>query len=255
MKALTETGKTKVHDLAIKYGISLDSVNSLLQSVIHGGGTQAQFNVPELGGMGQWMKGGMTMVGDMFNHSLKNTVDNICTELSNLLHSESNFIETTLEKTKEFFGSGTWWPSEYGSPSASGSQNNMRYAYFGPPVKRLVLEIEGKRSIYDTLNFVISGVSQQQGSGQTLRFSSQLGPVNLQSLPLISQPGTEPSDNEVIYTNAEGKFTKEERDSVFPAPDKDDVFISIEKLGALLQKELITREEFDTKKAELLKKL
>ena len=254
MKALTEKGKTKIHDLAIKYGISLEAVNSLLLSVTYGGGSQAQFNVPELGGMGQWMKDGMTMVGDMFNHSLKNTVDNICTELSNLLHTEENFVETAMEKNKDFFGSGTWWPSEYGSPSASGSQNSMKYAYFGPPVKRLVIESDGKRSIYDTLNFIISGVSQSQGNSQSLSFSSQLGPVRLSNLPAISNSGTDADDQE-IYTNAEGKLSKEISENVFPAQDKDDVFVSIEKLGLLLQKDLITREEFDAKKAELLKKL
>ena len=31
------------------------------------------------------MQGGMTMVGDMFNHGLKAKVDNLCTELSRLL--------------------------------------------------------------------------------------------------------------------------------------------------------------------------
>ncbi len=254
MKALTEKGKSKIHDLAIKYGISLEAVNSLLLSVTYGGGTQAQFNVPELGGMGQWMKGGMTMVGDMFNYSLKNTVDNICTELSNLLHTEENFVENTINKNKDFFGSGTWWPSEYGSPSASGSQNNMKYAYFGPPVQRLVIENEGKKSIYDTLNFIISGVSQSQGGTQALSFSSQLGPVRLNTLPVILDSGTDEAD-EAIDTNAEGKLSKEFPDNVFPTPYKDDVFLSIEKLGLLLQKDLITREEFDVKKAELLKKL
>ena len=51
----------------------------------------AQFNCPELGGSGQWMSGGMAMVGDMFNHGLKNTVDNLCAELSNALVNTQMF--------------------------------------------------------------------------------------------------------------------------------------------------------------------
>jgi hypothetical protein len=42
-------------------------VRTLLFAVSAGGGTLAQFDHAELGGSGQWMSGGMTMVGDMFN--------------------------------------------------------------------------------------------------------------------------------------------------------------------------------------------
>jgi hypothetical protein len=45
----------------------------------------AQFDHRELGGAGQWMPGGMTMVGDMFNHGLKAKVDGLCSELSQIL--------------------------------------------------------------------------------------------------------------------------------------------------------------------------
>src|SRR5271155_1234873 len=45
----------------------------------------ALFNHAELGGSGQWMRGGMTMVGDMFNYGLKAKVDGLCSELSQLL--------------------------------------------------------------------------------------------------------------------------------------------------------------------------
>ena len=61
---------------------------AMLESLIAGGGTMAQFNHPEFGGMGQWTRGGMTMVGDMFNNALKAKVDGLCSELSDLLASE-----------------------------------------------------------------------------------------------------------------------------------------------------------------------
>jgi hypothetical protein len=48
----------------------------------------AQFNRPELGGSGQWMRGGMTLVGDMFNYGLKSKVDGLCSELSQLFAAE-----------------------------------------------------------------------------------------------------------------------------------------------------------------------
>ena len=47
-----------------------------------GWGSMAQFNHPEFGGYGQWMRGGMTMVGDMFNASLRNRVDALALDLS-----------------------------------------------------------------------------------------------------------------------------------------------------------------------------
>jgi hypothetical protein len=51
---------------------------TLLQAVVNGNGTMAQLGNWELGGNGQWMQGGMTMVGDMFNYGLKAKV---CTEV------------------------------------------------------------------------------------------------------------------------------------------------------------------------------
>jgi hypothetical protein len=58
---------------------------TLLQSLVNGNGTMAQFNHRDLGGGGQWMRGGMTMVGDMFNHGLKAKIEGLCSELSQLL--------------------------------------------------------------------------------------------------------------------------------------------------------------------------
>ena len=41
----------------------------------------AQFSHSDFGGMSQWSSG-MTMVGDMFNTSLKSKLDALCTELA-----------------------------------------------------------------------------------------------------------------------------------------------------------------------------
>lgn len=85
MQQLTSAGNQLVNDLSYRYNLSTDAVTHMLIAVNQGGGSMAQFSCPELGGSGQWMRGGMTMVGDMFNHGLKMTVDNLCNELSNAL--------------------------------------------------------------------------------------------------------------------------------------------------------------------------
>ena len=69
MRGITQQGQNALQDVAMRYNISFDSACSMLDAVNNGGGTMAQFSIPELGG-GQWMQGGMTMCGDMFNHGL-----------------------------------------------------------------------------------------------------------------------------------------------------------------------------------------
>ena len=55
--------------------MSFGAVEHLLYAIMAGQGYQAQFNLPDLGGMGQWSLGGLSMVGDMFNNQLKARVD------------------------------------------------------------------------------------------------------------------------------------------------------------------------------------
>jgi hypothetical protein len=59
---LTEQGRQKIDELAQRYAVSTDAVMTLLQALVNSNGTMAHFNHPELGGGGQWMLGGMTMV-------------------------------------------------------------------------------------------------------------------------------------------------------------------------------------------------
>ena len=88
MQTFTDYGQNAINNLAQRYSVSTDAVTHLLYAVMNGNGTMAQFNHPELGGGGQWMQGGMTMVGDMFNYGLKAKVDGLCVELSNLLSGQ-----------------------------------------------------------------------------------------------------------------------------------------------------------------------
>lgn len=179
MQKLTNVGENLVNDIASRYGLSHGAVTHMLVAVNNGGGSMAQFNCPELGGSGQWMRGGMTMVGDMFNNGLKTTVDNLCNELANILSNNQIFPEIPAGTP----GSNQWWPSNLGSPFSSGAQNNIRYAVFP---NRLAVELNGQVSVYDTLDHNIGGVSQQQGNNTSLTFNSQWGTINVSSLPLIT---------------------------------------------------------------------
>jgi hypothetical protein len=89
MLKLTAQGQEAVESLAQRHGVSTEAVMTLLQALVNGNGASAQFNHPELGGTGQWMRGGMTMVGDMFNDALKAKVNSLCSELSTLLAKDA----------------------------------------------------------------------------------------------------------------------------------------------------------------------
>lgn len=64
----------------------------------------------------------------------------------------------------------------------------MRYAFF-PTARRLVIDDRGKRTIYDTGEHMIAGVSQQQSSDRSLAFRSQLGAVTIADLQVVAWPG------------------------------------------------------------------
>ena len=92
MKAtVTPEAERAITDIAQRYGLSREAVLAMLFAVHAGGGTMAQFSIPELGGSGQWMRGGMTMVGNMFDNALKARVDTLCGELAQLLAAAKVF--------------------------------------------------------------------------------------------------------------------------------------------------------------------
>jgi hypothetical protein len=88
-------------------------------------------------------------------------------------------------KPMEPMGSGPkWWPDDLGTPGSSGSQNDVRYAFF-PNSKRLAIEQSGTVSVYDSGDHQIGGVSQQQGGGRSLAFTSQKGDVKVDELKKV----------------------------------------------------------------------
>jgi hypothetical protein len=77
-----------------------------------------------------------------------------------------------------------WWPADLGQPSSSGSQNDVRYAFF-PDKRRLAVERNGDLAVYDSGDYQISGVSQQQGRGHDLTFGSQKGEIRAEDLKKV----------------------------------------------------------------------
>lgn len=272
MMQLTDAASHTVDDIARRYNLSRDAVLHMLDAVQRGNGTMAQFNHQELGGSGQWMQGGMTMVGDMFNNQLKFTVENLCMELNNLLSTQP-FIPPPQGQAQGQWGGGNWWPAELGQPASSGAQNNIRYAYFPGPC-RLAIEMNGVLKLYDTGNHQIQGVSQQQGGGYNLSFNSQFGTVSVADLPEVGQQAPmppPPSPEPPLPMESQFAEPRPVDESPPPAmpfqPMADNppptgsgsnemaILATLEKLAELHQRGILSEAEFTSKKAELLSRL
>ncbi|KMK66331.1 SHOCT domain-containing protein [Puniceibacterium sp. IMCC21224] len=291
MTRLTPEGTKLVADMAARHGVSTDAIETLLFAVANGHGTQAQFNHYELGGMGQWSLGGMTMIGDMFNNGLKARVDAMASELSHAIagaqvfaprpsmtssQSQSQSGGTSLFVSGSGFGQPTW-PEDLGMPSSTGAQNSMRYGVF-PATRRLAIEIGGVLEVYDTGDHQISGVSQQQSGDQSLTFVSQNGLVRVADLPKVRrtetpatavEPTSEtlptepaPAAPQVAPAVQQDPEKVEPPQSVSTPParpvptDSADAIISlIQKLADLRTSGILTDTEFEAKKSELLSRL
>ena len=209
MMKLTSNQQQQLQILAERYNVDLASVEALLDSLKQGNGKMAQFNIPALGGLGQWMQGNMVMLSDMFNNNLKNTVNNLSNDLVNfidangLLAPTSNSAATSGSsqtqsqtdasgKTKTqssgtAANASTWWPADWGSPASTGSQNGTEYAVF-PAKQRLAIKTNGDVNLYDTGDNQISGISQYQSNGAlgTVMFTSQKGTLKVDDLPKVA---------------------------------------------------------------------
>ena len=263
MQQLTQAGNDAVRNLAQRYGVSTDAVTTLLFAVSNGGGTMAQFYHLELGGGGQWMRGGMTMVGDMFNHGLQALVANLCSELSNLLSSQQVFVPVPQYSGGGGFGGGSnnWWPGDLGSPSSSGGQNDSRYSYF-PSTQRLAIDRAGHVTVYDALDHQIGGVQQQQGGSYgTLSFTSQFGTFTVDSLPVVSSnrepvqnqaPQNQPLQNQPVQNQP---FQNQAPSNFGNPQSHDEILQTLERLSDLHQRGVLSEDEFRSKKSELLSRL
>lgn len=256
----TDASFQNMISVANRYRISVNAVTDLTQALMRSNGTMAQFNIPELGGGGQWMQGGMTMVGDMFNNQLKSTVDGLCYELSNLIN-QGAIQYKPLPKIQNQNGSqsgfsGNWW-GNLGFPNSTGSQNNTSYAIFSN-IGRLAIQENGKVTVFDTLDHQIGGTGQQQGGSYSVSFTSQYGNVDLNTLPIVSGEDNRPmplSVNNIIQNQPEQIINVPEPVTNNNAAFEEDIFSKIERLAGLKEKGILSVEEFENKKLDLLGRL
>lgn len=307
MTQLTEEGRKALSDVAIRHNVSDEVVEHLLMALVAGQGTQAQFNHPELGGMGQWSQGGMTMVGDMFNNALKARVDALCSDVAQMMRqspplhvpsqsasqSQSQGAQTEGDTVSLFVAGGlggNWWPANLGHAASTGAQNQMRYAWF-PDTARLAIDTgNGGVRVYDTADHQIGGFSQQQSGDQSLSFTSQYGLVKLADLREVDleQPGdagtrsvnekSAPALSDALIKSANengvAEPTTAANDTASPGPEQmqpeapradtppasaaaeeSDIFAKIERLAALHAKGILSDQEYQSKKAELLARI
>ena len=166
-----------------------------------------------------------------------------------------------------------WWPADLRWPNSTGAQNGMRYAYFAQ-AHRLAVQSNGSVWVYDTQDHQIGGFSQQQSSGGSVTFSSQYGLVDITRLPIISIDGRQ-QDVNADHAGHTGNNTASVSHSQAvsaplmpnPSPPESqtgpgqarpadtDIFQMIEKLADLKSRSIITEEDYNAKKTELLARL
>jgi hypothetical protein len=288
MQALSPNGQQIVDDIARRHGFSSDAVASMLESVINGNGSMAQFNHPEFSGSGQWMSGGMTMVSDMFNNYLKGRVDGLCSELARLVANQPDLLRSGVFQSQHQGAqqqsnhgdqqcqngnsgvslfvppapgqSADWWPADLRWPNSTGAQNNVQYAYFAQ-ARRLAIKVDGRVTLYDTLDHQIGGFSQQQSYGGSLSFSSQYGLIDVSRLPVVSVDGVPQNGNALAerLPDAAPQAAAAPQPSARPAAGalagETDIFAAIEKLADLRGRGILSDDEFLAKKTELLARL
>ena len=294
MRQLSAAGQQVINSIAQRHGFSVDGTLSMLDAMINGNGSMAQFSHPDFSGSGQWMRGGMTMVSDMFNNHLKGRVDGLCSELATLVANQPDLLRSgSFQSQSQNDGGGAygqqqpshnngqnnsgsalqggngfgqsslfvpgssadWWPAGLRWPNSTGAQNGVRYAYFAQ-ARRLVIDIGGTVTVYDTLNHQIGGFSQQQSVGGTLSFNSQHGLMDVANLPVISSNGRPPATTQPQAVNPPPhNHPAPAFGNVNTGGRETDIFASIERLAELRNKGVLSDNEFAAKKAELLSRL
>jgi hypothetical protein len=175
-----------IEQMAKRHSVSPGAVEVVLRALRSGGGRMAQFSHADFGGMSQWSPG-MSMVGDMFNTTLKAKLDALCADIATHLDTETASeppVAGGEVSYRSAVRSSDWWPTGLGSPGAVGAQNDLQYAIF-PQSHRLVIDDGGTISIYDTGDHRIFGVAQAQSGDRTITFTSQDGLVRIDELAKI----------------------------------------------------------------------
>lgn len=248
--------------VAARHGFGPAAADEVLRALAASGGGSAQFRHAELGGLGQWSRGGPTMVGDMFDRGLRDRVAALCADLDALPRRPRDGEG----------GSGGWWPPGLGRPAASGAQDGVRYAFF-PEARRLAVERDGRTTLHDTGPRRIEGVAQAGGEGgASLAFRDREGEVRLRDLPEVAAGGAAeagPDGRDPPGPPRGGARRPEPEPAPDPAPDPApprpcapvsevggvDWLALIERLAALHRQGILTDAEFAATKAALLARL
>lgn len=256
----------RLNDIARRRGFGPDAVQALWDALTLGRGRMAQFSHAEFGGNGQWMRGGMVMVGDMFDSALSTKVGALADDLAQLHDDHPEFAAAALAEGHNggCVGAGAeWWPAGLHNPATSGAQNGVRYAWF-PIQQRLAIKRAGAVELYDTQDHLIGGVSQQQGRQRTLSFSSQHGPLALATLRRVTAdpPPEAQADADALFQPPKAPEAPEPPTpaattiTAAASPSAPQVLLdTIGKLAELHQRGVLTDDEFKSKKAELLARL
>jgi hypothetical protein len=274
-----------LRDIGARHGFGLGATASMLDALIAGGGGMAQFSHPEFGGAGQWMRGGMTMVSDMFDSQLRSRVDALCRDLATLVAHQTGSTQgggfqsqhqggrdrwqlqdriragAAGDEPRRHAESGEdlpvsassgrrWWPASLGAPDSVGAQNGTAYAYFAQ-ARRLAIFAGGRVTVHDTLDHRIDGFSQQQPDRDEPNFRSQHGDVDVSTLPVVSS-SAEPARSS---SHGETETGMPRADVAQPSGRDSDPFAAIEKLASLKAAGAISDAEFAAKKAELLRRI
>lgn len=279
----TDEGTRVIAEIAQRHGFGLEAGQAMVAALESGAGAMAQFSHYELGGMGQWSRGGMLMIGDMFNNSLKARVGALADDLAAAMASGA-IPARRPAPGQSSAGFANWWPEDLGAPSATGAQNGRRYAVF-PATRRLAIERDGQVRIYDTGDDNIGGAGQQQGGVDSLSFSTDRGSIGVHDLREVdaqtsAAPEREVSTPEPAHRSSSGwrqqqqpaasQTFMDEPSSAFPAPAQSDAprapaprqhgesgdpIDLIRKLAALKDAGALTDDEFQAKKIELLARI
>ncbi|MES1923996.1 SHOCT domain-containing protein [Salinisphaera sp. T31B1] len=271
MSRLPAEAQPHIETLAQRHGFSEDAITRLLAAVAEGQGRMAEFDHPEFGGPAMWMTGGMLMLTDSGNHALKAQVDAACNDVAALLAREPWLRAATIapaaragQHQYQSQRSGVpaytgergvaaagdrHWPADLGTPSVTGSQNGLHYAWFSQTCRLAVEDEQGLR-LFDTGEYRVTGAAQQQSDGQgRFTLTTQYGPLNLAELPQVGVASAGPSG----ATERPAEPTSEPGDARRSGDEA--IFAAIERLGELKERGLLSIEEFDAKKAELLARL
>ena len=119
MQQLTDEGRRIVDDVARRHGFSSDAVTSMLISVWLGMATRRSSTIRSSAASANGRKGGMTMIGDMFNNNLKGRVASLCQELAGLIQNQPMFAVPAQSQSQS--QGGGWQGQSGGSFQQQGS--------------------------------------------------------------------------------------------------------------------------------------